>query len=89
MTTTKSNFALIGFRQARILLVLVTLMCSWSVSAYSPYAIATKGYTYGFPIVLMDETFQGLTGPERSCRLGTDVNTFTNVFEFVNTKLTS
>ena len=81
MTTIKSNFALAVIRRAPAFCALITLLCSWSVNAYSPYAIATKGYTYGFPIVLMDETFQGLTGPERSCRLGTDVNTFTNVFE--------
>ena len=39
------------------------------------------GYVYGFPIVLMGETLDGMTGPERSCSLGADINTFKHVYE--------
>ena len=47
----------------------------------STAAITAEGYVYGFPLVLMGETMQGLTGAERVCGLGTDLNTFAHVFD--------
>ena len=52
-----------------------------SVTATTATAKAAMAYTYGFPLVLMGETRDGLTGPERSCTFGSDLNTFTNVFD--------
>lgn len=42
--------------------------------------IADEGYAYGFPILLMDESRDALTGVNRSCDLGTDINTFHHVY---------
>jgi hypothetical protein len=56
-----------------------TVLISSNTYALSATGKAAMGYLYGFPIVLMDETLQGLTGPERSCSLGADINTFTHV----------
>ena len=64
----------------------LTLFCLLaSLSQHSraqPIAsIAAQGYIYGFPLVLMGETMDGLIGPTRSCKLGTDLNAFANVFD--------
>lgn len=59
------------------LLTLVPLV----THAASTASIAAQGYIYGFPLVLMGETLNGLTGPERVCGLGTDLNTFAHVLE--------
>ncbi|MDF1762148.1 MAG: DUF1254 domain-containing protein [Oleibacter sp.] len=50
-----------------------------AASTMSTAAIASLGYIYGFPIVLMGETREGFTGKQRSCTLGTDINTLINV----------
>lgn len=42
--------------------------------------IADDGYEYGFPILLMDESRDALTGINRSCDLGADINTFYHVY---------
>ncbi|MDF1642265.1 DUF1254 domain-containing protein [Thalassolituus oleivorans] len=66
--------------QRGILTLLLSLM-AFNAYSLSTSAIATMGYIYGFPIVLMDETKLGLTGEQRSCTLGTDINTLVNVFD--------
>jgi DNA sulfur modification protein DndE len=52
-----------------------------AASTATTTAIAAEGYIYGFPIVLMDETRKGMTGPLRSCTFGTDINTFKHVLD--------
>lgn len=42
---------------------------------------ATQGYLYGFPLVMMDETRENLTGPDRVCGFGADINRFAYVGE--------
>ena len=42
---------------------------------------AREGYIYGFPLVLMGETKDGLTGDQRVCGLGADINTFSHIYE--------
>ena len=64
----------------------LTLLCllaslPLNTQAQSIAGIAARGYIYGLPLVLMGETLDGLTGPARSCKLGTDLNTFANVFD--------
>lgn len=44
-------------------------------------AIATQGYIYGFPLVLMGETLERLTGETRSCEISTPINSFFHVKE--------
>ncbi|MEC8443750.1 MAG: DUF1254 domain-containing protein [Pseudomonadota bacterium] len=51
------------------------------LSALSTLSTASLGYIYGFPLVLMGETRDGLTGPERSCTFGADTNRFTHVLD--------
>lgn len=43
--------------------------------------IADEGYSYGFPILLMDETRDAFTGVNRSCDISADINTFRHVYE--------
>jgi len=62
-------------------LCVALLMIPGTVLGSSLTTTAAMGYVYGFPLVLMDETRAGMTGPERSCRLGADINTFKNVYE--------
>lgn len=62
-------------------LLFVLIATSQYAKATTTTAIAMEGYIYGFPIVLMDETRKGMTGPERSCTFGADINTFKHVFE--------
>lgn len=70
--------------QRRILTLLLSLM-AFNAYSLSTSAIATMGYIYGLPIVLMDETKLGLTGEQRSCTLGTDINTLVNVLDIPDT----
>lgn len=51
------------------------------VRAASITAIATEGYIYGFPLVLMGETLERLTGETRSCEISTEINSFFHVKE--------
>ncbi|WP_300426876.1 DUF1254 domain-containing protein [uncultured Thalassolituus sp.] len=60
---------------------LLLLVLPVTVKASSLATSAAMGYVYGFPIVLMGETLDGMTGPERSCSLGADINTFKHVYE--------
>ena len=53
----------------------------FNLQAGSTLSVAAAGYIYGFPLVLMDETLNGLTGAERSCQLGTDLNNFVHVWD--------
>jgi DNA sulfur modification protein DndE len=43
--------------------------------------IATEGYAYGYPLVLMDETLAGTTGPTRACGFEGQINSFFHVFD--------
>ncbi|HBS41923.1 MAG TPA: hypothetical protein DEA26_04525 [Oceanospirillales bacterium] len=43
--------------------------------------VASEGYIYGFPILLMDETRDAFIGPNRDCDNGDDVNTFHHVYD--------
>ncbi len=43
--------------------------------------IASEGYIYGFPILLMDETRDGFVGARRDCDNGEDINTFHHVYD--------
>ncbi|MCG8317207.1 MAG: DUF1254 domain-containing protein [Pseudomonadales bacterium] len=63
--------------------ILATIVFLAPIPSYAsfPNLIATKGYIYGFPLVLMGETLEGMTGPERVCGLGTDINTFAHVYD--------
>lgn len=77
---------LIIFRQALNMTLLMALYFCLQTTlniahATTTSAIAAEGYIYGFPIVLMDETRKGMTGLDRSCTLGADINTFKHVFE--------
>ena len=65
----------------RSALLFVLVLTSQYAKATTTTAIAMEGYIYGFPIVLMDETRKGMTGPERSCTFGADINTFKHVFD--------
>ncbi len=49
--------------------------------ASSLVPIATQGYIYGFPLVLMGATLEGFTGADRVCGLGTDINTLAQLYE--------
>ena len=51
-------------------LLFVLIATSQYAKATTTTAIAMEGYIYGFPIVLMDETRKGMTGPERSYTFG-------------------
>lgn len=62
-------------------MILVVLWLPGLLSAGTLFSAATAGYIYGFPLVLMGETFEGMTGPQRSCQLGADVNRFVHVLE--------
>ena len=66
-----------AFRRRAVVLLLLFL--PFGVQAGSIVSASAAGYIYGFPLVLMDETLNGLTGTERSCQLGTDLNTFMHV----------
>lgn len=83
MITTKlssySNLMLIVPSYGFSILLLLSMLQTGNANALSLTSKAAIGYVYGFPIVLMDETLQGLIGPERSCSLGADINTFTHV----------
>lgn len=70
--------ALHGVRALACLLLTALPVISQGASTA---AITAQGYVYGFPLVLMGETLRGLTGTERVCGLGTDLNTFAHVFE--------
>ena len=69
----------------RSALLFVLVLTSQYAKATTTTAIAMEGYIYGFPIVLMDETRKGMTGPERSCTFGADINTFKHVFDLPDT----
>ena len=43
--------------------------------------IASEGYIYGFPIVLMDETRDAFVGAHRDCDNGADINTFRHIYD--------
>lgn len=59
--------------------VLLSFFLPLGLQAGSILSASAAGYIYGFPLVLMDETLHGLTSEERSCQLGTDLNTFMHV----------
>lgn len=71
-----------AFRMTSLLALLFGLQAGLNLAnATTTAAIAAEGYVYGFPIVLMGETREKMTGPERSCTLGADINTFKHVLE--------
>lgn len=65
---------------AGLALVILGFANTASASA-GTMAIATQGYIYGFPLVLMGETLERLTGETRSCEISTEINTFFHVME--------
>ncbi len=58
----------------------VTFALAEPILASRTALISAQGYAYGFPILLMDETFKGATGKDRVCGFGGDVNRFTHLF---------
>ncbi|MGP0172328.1 DUF1254 domain-containing protein [Pseudomonas sp. NCHU5208] len=71
------------YSKAALLITTLSLIAQ-PVMAAATTTVASMGYIYGFPLVLMGETRNGLTGSARSCTLGADLNTFTNVFDIPN-----
>lgn len=62
-------------------LLLVMLMVSMLFLSGCASRIAAKGYIYGYPLVLMDETKEHLTGSDRVCGFGADVNRFAHILD--------
>ncbi|WP_290582013.1 DUF1254 domain-containing protein [Ketobacter sp.] len=56
-------------------------VCAPNALAGGTLSLAAAGYVYGFPLVLMEETLNGMTGAQRSCQLGADLNTFVHVWQ--------
>lgn len=61
--------------------VVISLLLSVSVLSGCATKVASQGYLYGFPLVLMDETKEHLTGDERVCGFGADINRFAHILD--------
>lgn len=68
-----------SFNRAAVFAILLSATAFAHAGFYT--GIAARGYAYGFPLVLLAETRDGLTGDSRACSLGADINTFANVFD--------
>ena len=64
-----------SFAGLSLLLLLATTLSGCATRA------ASQGYLYGFPLVLMDETKEHLTGDERVCGFGADINRFAHILD--------
>lgn len=51
------------------------------VGLAGPTMTAAEGYTYGYPLVLMAETRDKATGPDRICGFDSDINTFKHLYD--------
>lgn len=43
--------------------------------------LAVQGYAYGYPLVLMNETLAGTTGPTRACGFEGQINSFFHIYD--------